>query len=98
MQSFTGDSWSWEALTTEFLLCSKTDAFSENLLSHALALLSSRKVVAIVVTGFTHAAVPIPTSAAAVLSYKMAAATSVVAGAAADILAAAVVLLQLQLS
>jgi hypothetical protein len=75
-RSFSGDF--WEALTSEFLLCSKTDALAEDLLSPAHTLLRSLKAAAVVATAFTPVVVPSLTSAAAVISTEVAA---VVAGA-----------------
>ncbi len=83
-QSFSGDS--WKALTSEFLLCSKTDALAEDLLSPAHTLLRSLKAAAVVANAFTPVVVPIPTSAAAVTSTEV---DAVVAGAAAAVVAAA---------
>ncbi len=70
-RSFSGDS--WEALTSEFLLCSKTDALAEDLLSPAYTLLRSLKAAAVVATAFTPVVVPIPTSAATVIFTEVAA-------------------------
>ena len=78
-------------MTNEVLLCSKTDALAEDLLSPAHTLLRSLKAAAVVATAFTPLALPVPTSAAAVISSEVAAASAVVAGAAADILSAAAV-------
>jgi hypothetical protein len=88
-RSFYGDS--CVSLTSEVLLCSRTDDLAEDLLSPAHTLLHSLKAAAVVATAFTPTALPIPTSAAAVISSEVAAASAVVAGAAADILSAAAV-------
>ncbi len=76
-RSFSGDS--WVSLTNEVLLCSKTDALAEDLLSPAHTLLRSLKAAAVVATAFTPPALTILTSAAAVISSEVGAASAVVA-------------------
>ena len=65
-------------MTNEVLLCSKTDALAEDLLSPTHTLLRSLKAAAVVATAFTETAVPIPASSAAVTSSDEAAAAALV--------------------